>query len=52
MAKHRTHGRGIQIGNGKSVTVEVPLPLLASVSMRVRRSTNFASGPVEKFSWR
>ena len=25
MAKHRSHGRGIQAGNGKSVTVEVPL---------------------------
>ena len=31
MAKHRRGGRGIQGGNGKSVTVDVPLPLLGVV---------------------
>ena len=31
MAKHRSRGRGIQAGNGKSVTVDVPLPLLGVV---------------------
>ena len=31
MAKHRSHGRGIQVGTGKSVRVDVPLPLLGVV---------------------
>ena len=31
MAKHRSHGSGIQAGNGKSITVDVPLPLLGVV---------------------
>ena len=31
MAKHRSHGSGIQAGNAKSITVDVPLPLLGVV---------------------
>ena len=31
MAKHRSRGRGIQAGNGKSIRVDVPLPLLSVV---------------------